>query len=106
MQAILKGTVSLAATFKRRGVAQYRGSILAYPPTSPGSFPSIQKNFRGKIIDVSEVNQRCWLEEIGQWLENVDRTRLVLASGKPVLQKSTEIFSIGQNLTFNSDRSY
>ena len=30
----------------------------------------------------------AWLEESGQWLENVDRTRLVLASGNPVLQKS------------------
>ena len=27
------------------------------------------------------------MEESGQWLENVDRTNLVLASGKPVLQK-------------------
>ena len=27
------------------------------------------------------------LEETGQWLENVDCTRLVLASGKLVLQK-------------------
>ena len=45
------------------------------------------KNFRGKFIAVAEVNQRRWLEESGQWLENVDRTHLVLASGKPVLQK-------------------
>ena len=42
-----------------------------------------QKKFRGKIIDVAEVNQQRWLEEIGQWLENVDRTHLVLARGKP-----------------------
>ena len=34
-----------------------------------------------------EVDQQRWLEESGQWLENVDRTHLVLASGKPVLQK-------------------
>ena len=39
------------------------------------------------IIDVAEVNQQRWLEESGQWLENVD---LVLASGKPVLQKSQQ----------------
>ena len=38
------------------------------------------------IIDVAEVNQQRWLEESGQWLENVD---LVLASGKPVLQKKS-----------------
>ena len=46
-----------------------------------------QKKFRGKIIDVAEINQRGWLEESGQWLENVDPTHLVQASGKPVLQK-------------------
>ena len=39
------------------------------------------------MIDVAEVNQRRWLEESGQWIENVDRTHLVLASGNPVLQK-------------------
>ena len=47
-----------------------------------------QKNFRGKIIDVAEVNQRRWLEESGQWHENVDRTHLDLASDKPVSQKA------------------
>ena len=41
--------------------------------------------FRGKIINITEVNQWRWLEESGQWLENVDRTHLVLVSGKPVL---------------------
>ena len=40
-----------------------------------------------KIVDVAEVNQRRWLEESGQWLENVDQTHIVLASGKLVLQK-------------------
>ena len=39
------------------------------------------------FLNVAEVNQLCWLEESGQWLENVDQTYLVLASGKPVLQK-------------------
>ena len=34
------------------------------------------KNFRGKIIDVADVNQRRWLEESGQWLENVDQIHL------------------------------
>ena len=33
-------------------------------PAAPGSFPSIPKFlFRGKIIDVVQVNQRRWLEE-------------------------------------------
>ena len=39
------------------------------------------------MINVAEVNQRCWFEESGQWLENVDQTHLVLVSGKPVLKK-------------------
>ena len=48
----------------------------------------MQKFLRGKIINVTEVNQQRWLEESGQWLINVDRTHLVLASGKPVLPKN------------------
>ena len=32
-----------------------------------------------------------WLAESGQWLENVDQTHLVLASGKPVLQKKKKV---------------
>ena len=40
------------------------------------------------IVDVSEVNQRRCLEESVQWLENVDRTHLILASGKLVQLKS------------------
>ena len=61
-------------------------SILASSPSCPG-FNS-QNFIRGKIIDVAEVNQCCWLEESEHWLENVDQTHLVLASGSPVLQKS------------------
>ena len=38
------------------------------------------------MINSAEVKQRRWLEESGQWLENVDRSHLVFASGKPVLQ--------------------
>ena len=30
-----------------------------------------QNNSRGKIINIVEVNQLRWLEESGQWLENV-----------------------------------
>ena len=33
-----------------------------------------QKHFRGKIINVAEVNLRRWLVESGRWLENVDWT--------------------------------
>ena len=39
------------------------------------------------IVNVADVNQRRCLRESGQWLENVEQTHLVLASGKLVLQK-------------------
>ena len=43
----------------------------------------------GLLYGVAEINQRRWLEESGHWLENVDQTHLVLASGKTVLQKKS-----------------
>ena len=64
------------------------GCIALVSPSSPGyNSKHSPKKFSGKIINFAEVNQWCWLEDSGQWLENVDRTHLVLASGKPVLQK-------------------
>ena len=45
------------------------------------AFPKIYFN-------VAEFSRRRWLEEGGQSLENVDRTHLVMASEKLVLQKS------------------
>ena len=42
---------------------------------------------------VAEVNQKLCLRESGQWLENVDQSHLVLASGKLVLQKCMLTFS-------------
>ena len=66
--------------------------ILAFHPAALDSIPSIPpKNFRGKVIDVAEVNQRHWVEESGLWHENVDRTHLHLASGKPVLQMAPNL---------------
>ena len=64
-------------------------SILSYGHSYPW-FDSqhSQKNFKVKMINVSQSHQWRWLEENGKWLENVDRTHLVLATGKPVLQKS------------------
>ena len=51
-------------------------------------FTALPKKFaEEKIVDVAEVNRWHWLAEIGQGLENVDQTHLVLASSKPVLQK-------------------
>ena len=49
--------------------------------------PAFPIFFSGNFFKVTEVNQQRWWEESGQWLENVDRTHLVLASGKPVQQK-------------------
>ena len=31
-----------------------------------------------KVVHVAEVYQRCWLEDSGQWLENVNRNHLIL----------------------------
>ena len=44
------------------------------------------------MINVAEVNQWRWLEESGQWLENVYQSHLVLDSVKPVLPKTKRIF--------------
>ena len=54
--------------------------ILASDSAAPGSTPS-KKISEEKIVNVAEVHQQHGLEESGQWLENVDRTHLVLASG-------------------------
>ena len=65
-------------------------SYLLLEPAAPGSIPSIPEIFsEEKIVNVAEVNLRGSLEENGLWIENVDRTNLVLASGKLVLQKWT-----------------
>ena len=66
----------------------HRGNINAYQPAALGSISSVPKKIlRKKLLLLLEVNQRRWLEENGQWLENVDRTHLVLAGSNPVLQK-------------------
>ena len=40
----------------------------------------------GKNVNVAEGYLLRYFEESGQWLENVDQTHLVLASGKLVQQ--------------------
>ena len=56
-------------------------------PAAPCSIPSVADFFsEEKMVDVVEVNEQCWLEESEQWLENVDQTHRVLASGKLELQ--------------------
>ena len=68
-------TIKLGGT--RGGGGQ--DSILASRP----SWEKMRKNY----FNFALVNQWRWIEESGQWLENVDQTHLVLASGKLVLQK-------------------
>ena len=41
-----------------------------------------QRSHGGRLVHVAEVNQRRWLEESGQWLENVDQIHLVLSTKK------------------------
>ena len=62
-------------------IAQWSAYLLP-DPAAPGSIPSVAD---------AEVNQRRWLEESGQWLENVDQTHQVLPSGKLALQKGNVI---------------
>ena len=55
-------------------LAQWLPWLLLDPP-APGLIPCIPDMFSvEKIVDVAKVNQRCCLEEIGQWLENVYET--------------------------------
>ena len=63
-------------------------SVIASGPSYPGFHSQrSQKNFRGRVVDVAEVNQPSCLEESGQWLGIIDQTNLGRASGKLVLQK-------------------
>ena len=60
-------------------------NILAAKPNSLGfNSKRSQKFSSGKIV---EENQLRKLQESRQWLKYVDRTHLVLVSGKIVLQK-------------------
>ena len=43
-----------------------------------------------KNNNVTEVNQQRWLEESGQWLENVDRTHLVQTHQKSTWQNGCQ----------------
>ena len=50
-------------------------------------FPAFPRFLEEIFFAIAEDNQRRWLEESIQWLENDDRTHLVLTSGKLVLKK-------------------
>ena len=66
----------------------HRGSILVSRPEAPALIPSIRKIFTDKKLSmIAEVYQMHWFEESGLWLENVDRTHLVLAGGEPASKK-------------------
>ena len=60
-------------------------SILSSGPSCPGLDSQRSRNFF--LRNVAGVNQRRCLEEIEEWLENVDCAHLVLASGKLVIKK-------------------
>ena len=83
----------VSVCFTGKGAEEDRGSILASHPAAPGCSSEFdshhsRNSLKWKIIDVAEVNQQCCSEESGLWLENVNRTHLVLASGKPGTQKN------------------
>ena len=62
-------------------------SVLASHPAAPGWNPGVPDIFHGKKFDVAEVYQRrCCLE---QWLENVDRTHLVLVASTTNIKKTS-----------------
>ena len=54
--------------------------------SGPGC-PGLNSQCSQKIVDGADVSRRRCLEESGQWLENVDRSLLVLASGKLATKK-------------------
>ena len=65
--------------------------ILGSVPSCPGFDLQHSWSFSEEnIVDVAGVYLSSRWEESGQWLENVDRTHLVLASGKLDLQKMME----------------
>ena len=73
---------------RRSSIARWSAYLLL-DLAAPGSIPSVPpKNSEERLINVAEVNQQRCLEEREQWLENVDLTHLVLASGNAVLQKN------------------
>ena len=64
-------------------------SILASRLSCLVRFTAVPIFFQMKeILHVAEVNKPQCLEDSGQWLENVDRTHPVLASGMLLLQKN------------------
>ena len=64
-----KVDLSIQETFNRFNLGG--GTSIAQWLTDPAA-PSLTPGIAEIIIDVAEVNQRHWSEDIGQWLENVD----------------------------------
>ena len=85
-QAALNGelTRSYEKTIKCDNVGGTIAQWLAYlfpDPAALGLIPSVSGIFlEKKIVNVSEVNQQCCLEESEQWLENIDRTFWLVVS--------------------------
>ena len=56
-------------------------------PAAPGLIPCSTEVFsEEKIPEAAVVNQWLCFKESGQWLETVDQTHLVIATGKLVLK--------------------
>ena len=87
-------------TYCRGGsIAQLLEHLISNP-AAPGLIPRVPKKISGEKW--SKL-QELWLEESGQWLENVDWTHVELASDKPVLKYEillpfNKIFGRSRNL--------
>ena len=78
--SIYRGTSQLMLKSKKSLNLEGGGSIAQW-------LASMFDSRRSQKFSIAEINQWRWLVESGHWLENIDRTHLVLVSGKPVLQK-------------------
>ena len=67
-----------------------------FTPSSPGFESQQSRKF-------SEVNQRHWLEESGQLLENVDQTHLFLASGQYYKKEAAKGLKLTRDETRNAE---
>ena len=89
LEQVARGGTLLTFLKEILGVAKHNGQKTCFRTQLPWvgfqAFP--KKSSEKKFGHVAEVNQRCCLEESGQWHESVDGTHLVLVTGKLVLQK-------------------
>ena len=79
-----------AATLISMMVGGLHSTEVAYSPLTRPSSPGFDSQHfsEEKLSMLLRLNQRCWIEDSGQWLENIDWTHLVLDWANPVPQKS------------------